>query len=181
VCDHYDLACPLTVISDSDAFILADGWNVRLMTLFLECQLSLFAANSRHSSHGEVFRDVDKWNLMTFRTQSFAAPVLGGSGSVALPDVGHYFTKRAKSMNAGYIHLQGVLWAYKGKAMTVVTDTDGAGVKAVCACAKDDVGPAFTLTVLTWREPILGKHLTRSSSNTVVAPYTYSDQAEPVV
>jgi hypothetical protein len=118
-------ACPLTVVSDSDAFMLADGWDVRLMARFLDRQLSLFAANPRHSSHGAVFRDVAEWNWMAFRTQSFAGLVIGGSGSVGLPDVGHYFTECAKSMNAGHVHLLGTLWPYEGKAATVVTDTDG--------------------------------------------------------
>lgn len=118
-------ACPLTVVSDSDAFMLADGWDVRLMTRFLDPHLSVFAANPRHSSHGAVFRDVAEWNWMAFRTQSFAGLVIGGSGSVALPDVGHYFTECAKAMNTAHIHLQGTLWPYKGKAATVVTDTDG--------------------------------------------------------
>jgi len=117
-------SCPLTVVSDSDAFMLADGWDSRLMAQFLDRNLSLFAANPRHSSHGVVFRDVAEWNWMAYRTQAFAGLVIGG-GPVELPDVGHYYTHCARQAGSHYIHLQGTMWPYAGKAATVVTDADG--------------------------------------------------------
>jgi len=117
-------SCPLTVVSDSDAFMLADGWDSRLMVQFLDRNLSLFAANPRHSSHGVVFRDVAEWNWMAYRTQAFAGLVIGG-GPVELPDVGHYYTQCAKLAGSSYIHLEGTMWPYAGKAATVVTEADG--------------------------------------------------------
>jgi hypothetical protein len=118
-------ACPLTVVSDSDAFMLRDGWDQRLVTAFLDPQLSLFASNPRHSSHGAAFRDVAEWNWMAYRTQAFAGLVIG-AGPVQHIDVGHYYTNCVNATGyAKHLHLQGSLWPYAGKAATVVTDTDG--------------------------------------------------------
>lgn len=118
-------SCPLTVVSDSDAFMLADGWDSRLMAQFLDRNLSLFAANPRHNSHGVVFRDVAEWNWMAYRTQAFAGLVIGGDGPVELADVGHYYTQCARHAGTKHVHLQGTMWPYEGKAATVVTNDNG--------------------------------------------------------
>lgn len=118
-------SCPLTVVSDSDAFMLRDGWDHRLMTAFLDPQLTLFASNPRHHSHGEAFRDVAEWNWMAYRTAAFAGLVIGGGGPVQHIDVGHYYSACVGNATQR-VHLQGTMWPYNGKAATVVTDTDGA-------------------------------------------------------
>jgi hypothetical protein len=119
-------ACPLTVVSDSDAFMLRDAWDQRLVTAFLDPQLALFASNPRHSSHGTAFRDVAEWNWMAYRTKAFAGLVIG-AGPVQHLDVGHYYTTCVNATGyAKHLHLQGTVWPYEGKAATVVADTDGA-------------------------------------------------------
>jgi hypothetical protein len=118
-------SCPLTVVSDSDAFMLRDGWDQRLLTAFIEDQqLALFASNARHNSHGDTFRDVAEWNWMAYRTKAFVGVVIG-EGPKRHIDVGHYYSDCVANVSH-HVHLPGTLWPCEGKAATVVTDTVGA-------------------------------------------------------
>lgn len=119
-------ACALTVVSDSDAFMLRDGWDQRILSAFLDPRLSLFASNARHRSHGTTFLDVAEWNWMAYRTEVFRGLAVG-AGPVQHIDVGHYYSHCANETGgrASRVHMEGTVWPYHGKAATVVTDQDG--------------------------------------------------------
>jgi hypothetical protein len=117
----------ITVISDSDAFMLHPGWDEYLVTLF-STGYSLASINPRgRATQGKStpFLDVPEWNWMAYKTELFhgdirADVILKEFRDLHLHDWGHWLKYHNQKHELGSIFLwPGMHEAFKGKSAIV--------------------------------------------------------------
>jgi hypothetical protein len=112
-------SCEITVVSDTDAFMLAPAWDTELLSLFVNPKFSLFGINPRHSTHGHHFFNVMEWNWFAFRTNDFFGFKPEISTAIRT-DWGSCFQFCAQKRQLQFEILQKVVIPQKGKAPLIV-------------------------------------------------------------
>lgn len=111
---------PITVVSDSDVFLLKDGWDEYLRDLYARADgFSVAAINPR--SDRAAFHNVPEWNWMSWRTAAWKGQIqqhlYNDYARLHLHDWGHWFAEYAARSKLGPIHLfQRVGEPFKGKS-----------------------------------------------------------------
>ena len=111
----------ITVLADTDAVVLANGWDERLISLYQQKpQLVLAGINPRGDRTD--FAGQVEWNWMSYRTSFYRDRIRAAfpNNAPSLHDWGHWFTREAK--RAG---LEQYLWdetqgVFPGKSPTAV-------------------------------------------------------------
>lgn len=117
----------ITVISDSDVFLLHDGWDVYLEEL-MGVGYSLASINPRGVSiHGpdSPFMDTPEWNWLAYKTAAWAGAIqaediLHDFTGQRMHDWGHWFKYFNNKHTLGTIHLwPGMRLAFPGKSAVI--------------------------------------------------------------
>jgi len=117
----------ITVISDSDVFLLHDGWDMYLEEL-MGVGYSLASINPRGESiHGpkSPFLDAPEWNWLAYKTAAWAGAIrvdniLPVFQEKQMHDWGHWFKYYNNEHTLGTIHLwPGLRLAFPGKSAII--------------------------------------------------------------
>jgi len=118
----------ITVISDSDVFMLHDAWDVYLEEL-MDIGYSLASINPRGETingPSSVFADTPEWNWLAYKSVLWsgairADAILREFTAQHLVDWGHWFKYHSKENNLGTIYLwPGLRLAFPGKSAVIV-------------------------------------------------------------